>query len=289
MTLAPNDPLWDKLSTFCLDVPASALSFSQRLARENDWSPDFTRRVLEEYRRFLFLAARAGHPVTPSDEVDQAWHLHLVYTESYWNDLCRDILGKPLHHGPTRGGSAEGGKFAAWYARTLESYEKIFAQAPPPDIWPASERRFAPARHCRVNKADWWMVSRAGLKRTLRSAAIVIGGVVTLCLGLSACKGGEGSTGLLLFFGALVVWNIIKSAGGKGRTGKGSKDGGGCSTGSCGSSGCSSSGSSSSHSGGHGSGCGSHGGDGGGSSGGDGGGSSGCGSSCGGGCGGGGD
>jgi hypothetical protein len=94
-----NDPLWLKLKDFAFD-PQDALTFTRRLARENNWSPDFSRRVVDEYRRFLFLALRAGHPVTPSDEIDQAWHLHLVYTRSYWEELCRDILGRPLHHGP---------------------------------------------------------------------------------------------------------------------------------------------------------------------------------------------
>ncbi|MEK6230809.1 MAG: hypothetical protein N2A42_03075 [Luteolibacter sp.] len=35
---------------------------------------------MTEYKRFVALAMLAGHPVTPSEEVDQAWHLHLVYT-----------------------------------------------------------------------------------------------------------------------------------------------------------------------------------------------------------------
>ena len=65
----------------------------------------YTDRVIEEYRKFLYLLASAGHPVTPSDQVDQAWHLHLTYTRSYWEDLCEKTIGKPLHHGPTKGGA----------------------------------------------------------------------------------------------------------------------------------------------------------------------------------------
>ena len=140
------------------------------MARENGWSHGRARRVVEEYRRFLFLACSAGHPVTPSDAVDQAWHLHLAYTRSYWEDLCGEVLGRPLHHGPTRGGPAEGAKFRDWYARTLASYEGAFGSPPPSDIWPAPRERFAAAPHFRrVNTRDCWVIPRPNA-RTLRRA-----------------------------------------------------------------------------------------------------------------------
>ncbi|HVK02716.1 MAG TPA: hypothetical protein VM490_04545, partial [Armatimonadaceae bacterium] len=133
---AELNPLWKRISDFTFDVPDAPLSFSRRLARENGWSPAYTRRVLDEYRRFLFLATVAAHPVTPSDAVDGAWHLHLLYTQSYWEDLCRDTLGRPLHHGPTKGGASEDVRFEDQYARTLAAYRQWFGQAPPADIWP---------------------------------------------------------------------------------------------------------------------------------------------------------
>jgi len=98
-----NTALWQKLESFPLDDPSSGLRFSDRLARENGWSAAHSSGVIAEYRKFLYLCATAGHPVTPSDAVDQAWHLHLCYTQSYWDDLCGDILRFPLHHGPTKG------------------------------------------------------------------------------------------------------------------------------------------------------------------------------------------
>src|SRR5262245_19684625 len=133
---ATQNQLWRKIEALNLDDASAQLTFTQRLAREIGWSPENARRVVSEYKKFLFLAASAGHPVTPSDPVDQAWHLHLVYTQSYWNDLCREILGRPLHHGPTKGGQTEGAKFYDWYARTLASYQAFFGHPPPADIWP---------------------------------------------------------------------------------------------------------------------------------------------------------
>jgi hypothetical protein len=43
--------------------------------RANGWSRPFALRAIEEYRKFVFLALVADHQVTPSDQVDQVWHL----------------------------------------------------------------------------------------------------------------------------------------------------------------------------------------------------------------------
>src|SRR5262249_40052901 len=118
--------LWRKICAFELDGPGDSLTFTGRLAHENGWSLRFARRVVEEYKRFVFLAMVAGHEVTPSDAVDQAWHLHLTYTRSYWDGLCRDVLGRPLHHMPTKGGRDETFRFAIQYQETLSSYREQF-------------------------------------------------------------------------------------------------------------------------------------------------------------------
>lgn len=141
---APASPLchslWASLSTYEVGPVDADLSFTQRLARENGWSAAHAARVFEEYRRFLYLAVTAPHPVTPSDAVDQAWHLHLTYTRDYWERLCPEVLGRALHHGPTKGGHAEGTRFFEQYALTLRSYEAAFGPAPA-DIWPDARRR----------------------------------------------------------------------------------------------------------------------------------------------------
>ncbi len=166
MALHPEsrrDPaLWARLQAFALDDPSSALSFSKRLARENGWSSSHTHRVVLEYRRFLYLCRVAGHACSPSDAVDQAWHLHLVYTRSYWDDLCGKVLGTPLHHGPTHGGRAEREKHDAMYVRTLDSYHRELGEDPPADIWPPSAVRFGhDLAFVRVNRRDYALVPRS--------------------------------------------------------------------------------------------------------------------------------
>jgi hypothetical protein len=54
-----KDALLAELEAFEIDEPV-AFPFSARLARENGWSHDHSRRVIAEYKRFVWLAVRAG-------------------------------------------------------------------------------------------------------------------------------------------------------------------------------------------------------------------------------------
>lgn len=64
--------LWRRIEEFRFEDSDTAFPFAARLARENGWSKGYTARVIGEYRRFAFLAVAAGHPITPSDQIDQA-------------------------------------------------------------------------------------------------------------------------------------------------------------------------------------------------------------------------
>lgn len=208
---APTADLWARLEAFDLDAIGATLPFSQRLARDNGWSPAFAHRVVHEYKRFLFLAATCDHPVTPSDEVDQAWHLHLVYTRSYWDELCGQVLGFALHHGPTRGGVAEGRKFDDWYARTLQSYQGAFNTLPPADIWPAAAQRFGDAPYFRrVNLRRHWLLPRLRWPKVRSGHREVLGlAAALLLLGCTARTPLNPfdwyGTEFLMLFGALCV------------------------------------------------------------------------------------
>ena len=169
-----SDPLYERLQTFELDKPKVILPFSARLARDNMWTADHAERVCAEYRRFLFLACTAGHVVTPSADVDEAWHLHMIYTESYWIDLCRDVLGRPLHHTPTEGGDAELALYRDRYTETLVSYRRTFGHEPPPDIWPDVDTRFRHAGSRRtIDGERYWLVPkpRHGTRRLFMAFA----------------------------------------------------------------------------------------------------------------------
>jgi hypothetical protein len=149
------------IDEFAFNDEGAGRSFTDRLARENCWTTEFAARVVNEYRRFVVLAFSAGHPVTPSDQVDQAWHLHLMYTRSYWEGLCAGVLKRPLHHSPSSGGPKEREKFRAQYSRTLESYASLFGASPPKDIWPDVDRRFDPDSYfARIDTSRNWVIRR---------------------------------------------------------------------------------------------------------------------------------
>lgn len=69
-----------RTQTLQLNDPASALNFTARLQREQyGWTRPYAERVTREYTRFLVLAALSDRQITPSEAVDQAWHLHIIY------------------------------------------------------------------------------------------------------------------------------------------------------------------------------------------------------------------
>ena len=160
-----QDPLWIRLQQFVLDDPESVLPFSLRLARDNGWSRHHAGRVITEYKKFCYLALKSGGEVTPSDAIDQAWHLHLIYTKSYWDEFCGQVLRLPLHHNPTRGGKVQGDRFREQYSGTLDLYRHVFGMPPPEDIWPAVDARFANASAFRrVDTTLSWILPKPPLR-----------------------------------------------------------------------------------------------------------------------------
>lgn len=176
--------LYRELQNFSFDETESEFSFLDRLADENAWRREYATGVLEEYRRFLVLFVFSGHPVSPSDEVDQVWHLHLLYTRSYWRGLCGDLLGRELHHIPTEGGEKEKEKFMAQYAETLDSYEQMFGEPPPKKIWPKPEFRFSGEQHFRRIDVNRKPISLHSIIGTSVAGVFTLFAVTTLTNGI---------------------------------------------------------------------------------------------------------
>ena len=232
-----HQQLWMRISSFGIDGGDAELTFAKRLARENGWTVHFSERVVDEYKRFIFLCMIAGHKCTPSDEVDQAWHLHLVYTESYWTTMCGEILKKPLHHGPTKGGVAEDDKFVDWYEKTKQSYRDLFEAEPPQDIWPSSKDRFENRSWQRVDTSRYWMMEKWSFAKKVLITPLVVGTLTVVAgCGLLAEVTAESTSDLLLKGGAVVliaaiVYYFLVRYHGRG-------GGSGCSAGGCAGSGC---------------------------------------------------
>jgi hypothetical protein len=202
-----DQTLWAKIEAYKLDAVDASFPFSARLMRENGWTEEYTLEVIQEYKKFMFLVAVSGHPVSPSDPVDQVWHLHMIYTRSYWDEFCHGILGMPVHHNPTKGGREERKKHVNMYDRTAESYLKYFGEPQPSHIWINTKDLFKEIHYRRVNmhrnwvipkpqfvRKRWHLIPLLALLASLTMASvggiILIVVLVIIVIGLMAAAGG---------------------------------------------------------------------------------------------------
>lgn len=155
-----RDPgLWKRISDCHPDDLGGELTFTRKLAREQGWSPEFAGRVVREYQRFAYLSQLGAGAMSPSVEVDQAWHLHMTYTRHYWGPFTK-AMGGALHHMPGTGAAGEASAYRQIYEKTLDLYRTQFGE-PPADIWPSAEERYArKARYRRLNTNDVWIIPK---------------------------------------------------------------------------------------------------------------------------------
>ena len=179
--------LWARIEAHAFENPDIALDFTRRLARQLGWPLETARGAIAEYRRFSFLAmvSRDG-PVTPSEEVDEVWHMHLTFTRDYWERWCGIALRRRLHHDPTAGGPAEADRYRTQYAKTLALYERWFGP-PPAAFWPGTAKRFAEAPRYRQIDRDRMMVVRRPLLP--RHARTLVAAMLAVLLGAAASPG----------------------------------------------------------------------------------------------------
>ncbi|WP_163832079.1 glycine-rich domain-containing protein [Spartinivicinus ruber] len=130
--ITTNIELWEKLSNYQVAAPQQQL-FIKKLQMETGWDKGFCLKAVEEYKKFLYLACVSKTPVTPSKVIDNVWHLHLTFSRSYWNDLCDDILQRPIHHDPSE--ESNEALMQDQYQYTLQQYADEFGSEAPADVW----------------------------------------------------------------------------------------------------------------------------------------------------------
>ena len=118
--------LYKRICDFKLDPPSAILPFSAKLAWEYQWTGIYTYRVIQEYKKFVFLAMVANHIVSPPTAIDRVWHLHLLYTHSYWDEFCDKVLKKRLHHSPSLGGKVGRFKISFLLYANVRNLPEIF-------------------------------------------------------------------------------------------------------------------------------------------------------------------
>ena len=210
-----NLKLWESLSNFSLDNPEASFSFSDRLARENGWTVDYSKRVIDEYKKFIYMSVVSGKSLTPSDEVDQAWHMHLIYSYSYWVEMCKNLLnGFNLHHGPTKGGVVEKKKYNNQYNETLDFYLDEFGHEAPSDIWPDDKTRFSKVNYKRVSMHDNLVINKGRVKKYFVNLLTILFALFTGALFLSSGSAAtEESIDLKILaysvLGAFIIYFIV--------------------------------------------------------------------------------
>ncbi len=222
--------LFEKIQAFELDDNSASFKFSERLARENGWSKTYTHRVIDEYKKFIFLCCISDSGVTPSDPVDQAWHLHLTFTKSYWIDFCQNTLGQQIHHNPTKGGENEREKFKNFYDSSENLYKEKFGIFPPDDIWHHSQKRFSEIKFQRVNLHRNWVIPKPNVE--VLSKTLLFSSIPFIILQANPTKT---ALIIILFLGAFafIMYLLVKASQNQSNTNNDS-NGSGCS--SCGTS-----------------------------------------------------
>ena len=158
MTLAQK-ATYAQITQFKVDRPHDIYPFSTKLARDYGWSGTYTYRAIQEYKKFVFLSIETGRSLSPSTAIDRVWHQHLLYTHSYWDEFCGQVLGKSLHHTPSSGGIDEGIKYHRQYCQTLVCYRQYFGN-PPEDIWNSPTIR-TEGHSCQwVDKTRCWVIRK---------------------------------------------------------------------------------------------------------------------------------
>lgn len=180
--------LWTRIQEFSLDAPGAEFPFSKKLAKEESWSLDFARKAIEEYKKFVYLCCVLPNGASPSKIVDKVWHMHLIYTQNYWEEFCPNILKKPLHHHPSKGGIAEKEKHQNWFEETLTGYQTVFQQEAPEEIWKDLGKKSEGRSWIRKMASFVW---------------------IFLLLMLFSCTEGNGFAGLFITGGVFVVIFIL--------------------------------------------------------------------------------
>ena len=161
------------------------------------------------------------------------------------------MLGRAIHHDPTKGGDSQTRRFIAQYTRTCALYESEFGSAPPVAFWPPVAERFAASPRLQwVDRRRHWVLRKPdGLRGMLRWTAapfiLLLASAGTLQAESEKQSSGGSSWVPLIVFGVFVAialllrssrsknddnggWSISSSWGGGGEGGDGGGCGGGC-------------------------------------------------------------
>jgi len=123
-----SNAVWQKVQAFDFDETTAPYTFTMRLAIEKKWTVTFTEDAILEYKKFMYLLAISGESLSPSFIVDEVWHLHLTYSQSY-EAFC-GIFGKVIKHIPANHSTKDKLKLRRSIEKTKALYQLHFGPMP---------------------------------------------------------------------------------------------------------------------------------------------------------------
>lgn len=109
------------------------------------WDRKYAKALVEEYRRFLYLAEISKGDAVASQDIITAVTLHREHLPDDWEEL-RQKLGPENHAAYDQVESGRESATLERYRHTLNLYRQEFNADPPTDVWPRAERILARPR-----------------------------------------------------------------------------------------------------------------------------------------------
>lgn len=94
------------------------------------WDKQRADLAVDWYKRFLAVRAEGYVGLVPTLDIDEIWHLHILYTKDYRQD-CDRIFGRYLDHQPSDGSSETKKKLRAGFQKTTHLFKVYFNEVPP--------------------------------------------------------------------------------------------------------------------------------------------------------------
>lgn len=129
MNVVAFDVAENKVKEYIYSLDLS--SIAKKLVKQYNWRHEHVIAVIKMYKNFLFLNVKYGkkYNLTPSEEIDEIWHLHILDTKNYRRD-CEMIFGKYFDHNPMSFDGDVKANFAEMsqsFNKMVELYRKEFA------------------------------------------------------------------------------------------------------------------------------------------------------------------
>lgn len=111
------------LSTPLVEGDFKNSSIIQRVLKKHpEWTEEYVRTLISQYKRFLHLAANSEEECVPTKDVDEVWHEHILFTKDYF-ERWSSFLGKVVHHNPEKFGEYK--DYSSAFEKTQTSLKEL--------------------------------------------------------------------------------------------------------------------------------------------------------------------